>query len=144
MSHSEGPPSVNLDPESLNAMSRNFWNSAVLRAAIKLDVFSIFEEQRLTFEQMAEKIGADPRFLQAFLDACVALKLVEKDEGTYGNSASASRFLIKGKEQYVGDLILHITNHWDGWGKLDQLVRDGRTLLPFDSGFVDESTLCTR
>ena len=136
----QGPPPVNLDPESLNAMSRNFWNSAVLRAAIKLDIFSILEEQRLTFDQVAEKIGADPRFLQAFLDACGALNLVQKEEAKYGNSASASRFLIKGKEQYVGDLILHITNHWDGWGQLDQLVRDGRTLLPFESGFVDVPT----
>ena len=34
---------VTMDPESLNAMSRNFWNSAILRAGIKLNVFALLE-----------------------------------------------------------------------------------------------------
>lgn len=81
-----------------------------------------------------------PRFLEALLNACVALGMLEEDEGKYRNSPAASSFLIKGKQQYVGDLILHINNHWDSWGRLDQLVIEGRTQLPFESGFVDVPT----
>jgi len=143
--HAPEPPPVNMDPESLNSMSRDFWNSAILRAGIKLNVFSLLEtegsdSEGLSHNELVQNIGANPRFLHAFLDACVALRLLELQEGKYRNSPAASSYLIHGKEKYVGDLILHITNHWEGWGRLDQLVIDGKTLLPFESGFVDVPT----
>ena len=92
---------------------------------------------------LVQRIGANHRFLHAFLEACVALGLLELQNGTYRNSPAASSFLIEAKEQYVGDLILHITNHWDGWGRLDQLVMEGKTQVPFESGFVDVPTYWT-
>ena len=137
------PPAVDVDPESLNAMSRQFWNSAILRAGIKLGLFTMVEQRATSAEDLAKEIGADPRFLHAFLDSSVALGLLDVDSGLYRNSLAASSFLVPGKPQYVGDLILHITNHWDGWGSLDQLVKEGRTLLPFQSGFVDAETYWT-
>ena len=148
MAHAQGPPSVTMDPESLNAMSRNFWNSAILRAGLKLNVFALLESGEsssagLSLPDLVHRIGANQRFLHAFLEACAALGLLEQQDGTYRNSPAASSFLVKGKEQYVGDLILHITNHWEGWGRLDQLVKEGRTLLPFDAGFVDVPTYWT-
>lgn len=134
------PPQINLDPESLNGMSRNFWNSAILRAGIKLGVFELIENGPTDSVGLAIRLDASPRFLEALLNACVVLGLLEEENGQYGNSLAASSFLIKGKEQYIGDLILHITNHWDGWGRLDQLVLEGRTQFPFESGFVDVAT----
>ena len=148
MDHALGPPPLTMDPESLNVMSRNFWNSAILRAGIKLNVFALLEtgassSAGLSHHDLVQRIGANHRFLHAFLEACVALGLLELQDATYRNSPAASSFLIKGKEQYVGDLILHITNHWEGWGRLDQLVMEGKTLLPFESGFVDVPTYWT-
>src|SRR5919106_1673897 len=103
---------VDLDPESINALSRNFWNSAILRAGIKLDIFSLLEPEGLTYNETAQFLGAAPRFVHAFLNACVAL-------------------------------VLHITNHWESWGRLDQLVKEGKTLLPFETGYVDAPTYWT-
>ena len=145
MDQSLGPPPVTMDPESLDAMSRNFWNAAILRAGIKLNVFGLLEADSsnapgLSLNELSQGIGADDRFLHAFLEACVALGLLEQQDDSYRNSPAASSFLIKGKDQYVGDLILHITNHWEGWGRLDQLIMEGRTLLPFEAGFVDVPT----
>ena len=137
------PPAVDIDPESLNAMSRQFWNSAILRAGIKLGLFHMIEQRAASAEDLARKIGADTRFLTAFLDASVALGLLDVEGGSYRNSVAASSNLVPGKPQYVGDLILHITNHWDGWGSLDQLVKEGRTQLPYQSGFVDAETYWT-
>lgn len=64
-----GPPVVNMDPEILNAMSRNFWNSAILRAGIKLNIFSLLERSGLSHEELVNRVGANPRFLGAFLNA---------------------------------------------------------------------------
>lgn len=104
MDQSLGPPPVTMNPESLNAMSRNFWNSAILRAGLKLDVFGLLENNGskaagISGSELSEIIGADDRFLHAFLEACVALGLLEQQDGSYRNSPAASNFLIKGKDQ---------------------------------------------
>jgi cyclopropane fatty-acyl-phospholipid synthase-like methyltransferase len=139
-------PGGALDPERVNELSRRFWESAILRAGIKLGIFALLEGQALSADAVARRIDAHPRFVQALLDACVALGLLESAGGgddAYRNSPLASRCLLEGKPHYVGDLVLHITNHWASWGQLDRLVREGRTLLPFESGYVDAPTYWT-
>ena len=64
-------------------------------------------------------------------------------ESKYRNSSAASTLLVKGKQEYVGDLALHITNHWESWGHLDQLIKEGKTQLPYETGYVDALTYWT-
>ena len=134
------PAPDNLASERVNEMSRNFWNSAVLRAGIKLKVFSLLQGQALTVDEVAQACDANRRFMGAFLEASAALGLLDRAGDRYTDSAQAEAFLVPGKATYVGDLVLHITNYWHTWGKLDQLVREGRTELPFENGFVDAPT----
>jgi ubiquinone/menaquinone biosynthesis C-methylase UbiE len=129
--------------EQINELSRNFWNAAVLRAGIKLEVFSLLEGQAYSPPEVAQHLQANPRFVQAFLEACAALGLLQKTADTFTNSAVASAFLIPGKQDYVGNLVLHITNYWHTWGNLDTLIREGRTELPFENGFTDAATYWT-
>ena len=137
------PSSVDLDSERLNEMSRDFWNSAILRAGLKLGVFGLLEGASLSSEEVARRVNGAPRFVQAFLEACVVLGLLDKQGSGYTNSSLASRSLIKGKPRYVGDLVLHITNHWESWGRLAQVIREGKAPLPFESGYVDADTYWT-
>lgn len=129
-----------LDAERVNEMARMFWYSAILRAGIKLDVFSLLEDSKRTSTEVARSIEASPRYVQAFLDSCVSLELLEKRGDTYSNSNLASKFLAKGKKEYVGDHALHHTNTWAAWGQLDEIVKEGKTLLPFETGYVDAAT----
>lgn len=129
-----------LVPEYINEMSRDFWNSAVLRAGIKLSLFPLLEKRSLTASEVAQHLQANPRFVQAFLEACTALGLLQKNDGKFTNAPPASAFLIPGKPDYVGNLVLHITNYWYTWGNLDLLIREGRSELPFENGFTDAAT----
>ncbi len=129
-----------LDPERINELSRSFWNSAILRAGIKLGVFALLDMGGLTAEQVAHRIKASPRYVQAFLDSCIVLGLLDKQGDIYVDSPLASQSLVPGKDKYVGDLVLHITNHWETWGRLDKLIREGKTVLPFETGYVDAAT----
>ena len=131
---------VDLDAERVNELARNFWYSAILRAAIKLDVFSLLEGVSLTSQEVASGIGASPRYTQSFLNCCVVLDLLDSDDDKYTNSSLTSRFLVKNKPAYVGGHALHHTNTWASWGRLDEIVREGKTLLPYDTGFVDADT----
>jgi 2-hydroxy-4-(methylsulfanyl)butanoate S-methyltransferase len=130
--------------DKLYDLSFNYWNSGVLRAAVKLDLFSLLEKQPLSSEEVSQHLNAkNPRFVQAFLDACVVLELLDKEGGKFKNSALSNEFLVPGKPKYLGDHMRHITNHWNTWGKLDTLVVEGRTELPFENGFVDAPTYWT-
>ena len=136
-------PPVDLNPESINELARSFWHSAILRAGISLDVFSLLEGNGLTSDDIAQRIGASSGYVQAFLDSCAVLDLLDKREDTYTNSPVASRFLVKGKKEYVGDHALHHTNSWASWGRLDEIIREGKTLLPYETGYVDVATYWT-
>ena len=132
-----------MNPESINELARSFWSSAILRAGIKLDVFSILEGNSLTSDDIAQRTSASSRYVRAFLDSCAVLDLLDKRGDTYTNSSQASRFLVKGKKEYVGDHALHHTNTWASWGRLDDVIREGKTLLPYETGYVDTATYWT-
>ena len=131
-------------PEWVNKLSRQYWNSAIVRAGINLDIFSLLEDEALSSERIAEHLDAAPRFVEAFLEASAALGLLEKvDEDRYSITPESAAHLVPGKQGYVGDLVLHITNYWDSWGNLDKLITEGRTELPFENGFTDVPTYWT-
>ena len=136
-------PSGELDPEQINELARNFWYSAILRAGIKLDVFLLLENVPASSGEIAQRIGGSPRYVEAFLESCSVLGLLESKEGKYCNSPLTSKHLVKGKPEYVGDHALHHTNTWASWGRLDEIIIEGKTLLPFETGYVDADTYWT-
>ena len=131
---------ADLDPEQINELARNFWYSAILRAGIKLDVFCLLENVQATAGEVAQRIGGSPRYVEAFLESCSVLGLLDSEDDKYCNSVLTSRFLVKGKPEYVGDHALHHTNTWASWGRLDEIIIEGKTLLPFETGYVDADT----
>ena len=134
---------MGLEPERVNELARCFWYSAILRAGIKLGAFDLLENNSLTSDEVAQQLEASPRYIHAFLDACVVLDLVEKQGDKYTNAPLASGFLVKGKQQYVGDHALHHTNTWALWGHLDEIIKTGKSQLPFETGYVDAPTYWT-
>ena len=141
MSQAESP--IDLSAESVNELARCFWYSAILRAGISLGTFDLLENEMLNSDEVAKRISAAPGYVHAFLDSCVVLDLLTKEEGRYNNSPLASKFLVKGKKKYVGDHALHHTNTWALWGRLDEIIKEGKTQLPFETGYVDASTYWT-
>ena len=59
----------------------HFWNSAILRAGIKLGLFSLLDKkQPCSCQFIADSLNADFHFVQSFLESCVALSLLEKKQ----------------------------------------------------------------
>lgn len=124
-------------------ISFNYWNSAVLRAGVKLGLFNLLERQPLSATEIAQQLKTNLSFTSSFLETCIILGLIQKEQERYKNTEETSEFLVFGKPKYIGDHILHITNSWYTWGNLDRLIRDGRTELPFENGFVNADTYWT-
>lgn len=131
---------IDLDAEEINEIARALWYSGILRAGIKLDVFRLLSEEGLTAEAIARRIKGDERYVQAFLDACTVLGLLRKREDRYKASPVTAKFLDPRRPEYVGDHALHHTNTWPLWGRLDEIILEGKATPPFETGFVDRDT----
>ncbi|MDG0024691.1 methyltransferase [Trinickia sp. Y13] len=136
-------------PERLLQLGMGFWASKALLSAVELRVFSRLATRPHTAAELADGIGLHPRSALDFLDALVALNLLERDDGTYRNTPDADLFLDTAKPSYVGGL-LEMANArlYPFWGSLTEALRTGQPQNeakgggnPFDAMYRDEHRL---
>lgn len=104
-----------------------YWETKILLTAVKLDVFSALDRKSRTAEEVAQKVGADPRALSLLLNALVALGLLRKEGDRYENSKVAQTHLVRGEAEFVGHLLLLHDAEWGNWAKLEDALRTGRS-----------------
>ena len=100
-----------------------YWETKILLTAVRLDVFSALDGKRKTLSEVADRIGAHAPTLGLLLNALAAMRLLEKDGDSYGNSTAAATHLVRNSGQYIGHLLLLHDAEWDNWGKLEQTDR---------------------
>ena len=126
-------------PGPLFKLSSSYWGSCVLHAGLRLDVFSELGDTPLEGSDLAKRLGADERGLTTLLDALVALKLLTKKDGCFGNTEITSAFLVKDSARYAGHLILHHAQLLDSWRRLDEAVSSGKPVRARSSFSSDKS-----
>jgi hypothetical protein len=108
-----------------------FWGSKTLLSAIELDLFTVLANGPLDASTLGERLGLHPhlgqdkRGTRDFLDALVALKLLERsNDGMYRNTEATNIFLDRRKPSYVGG-ILEMANArlYGFWGSLTEALR---------------------
>jgi len=99
--------------------------SQVLFAAIKLNIFTTIAKGVNEIAELAKSVESDEQSLARLLNSLVSLNLLEKTDGRYFNKEGASRYLVKGKNNYLGNAIHHSSNLWDFWEGLDEQVKSG-------------------
>ncbi len=114
--------------ERINEMSRGFQQSATLYTAVEADVFAHFAHGPKTAAEIAKALGWDPRGTRIFLDALVALEILEKSSEHYANSVSAEMCLVPGSPGYQGNLIKHQRSGYLNWLHMDEALRTGRAV----------------
>ncbi|MBI2876364.1 MAG: methyltransferase domain-containing protein [Candidatus Tectomicrobia bacterium] len=115
-------PPVNRGP--LPEIAAGFWAPRVLHVAVKLEVFTRLSGRPLDLEGAARALGIQLRPAGRLLNACVALGLLEKEEGIYRNSALAEEFLVQGKPSYYGHFVSSMEALYREWVELEQAVRE--------------------
>ncbi|SED61706.1 methyltransferase [Streptomyces melanosporofaciens] len=115
-----------ISPEPILQVGLGFMASKALLTAVELDLFSQLAEAPRTGGDLAEALGLHPRGAADFLDALVALRILERSGGVYRNSPSADTFLDRKKATYVGG-ILEMANSrlYPFWGSLTEALRTG-------------------
>ena len=113
-------------PEGILALGLGFWGSKTLLTAVELGVFSELADGPLQGEELAARIGLHPRAWPDFLDALVALGMLTREDGAYGNTPETAAFLDRAKPSYIGGM-LEMANArlYPFWGSLTEALRSG-------------------
>jgi predicted O-methyltransferase YrrM len=132
-----------LDPEGgfeqLLDIGRGFQAAKMLTVATDLGVFDFLEEPRSAVEAAAW-LKADARAVGIFLNGLAALGLVKKEVDYFRNSRIASRYLVRGKDDYRGAILQHLEHTWErGWNDLKDTV-----LVGYPQGVEPETWVDTR
>ncbi len=118
---------IRYPPARLFYMATGFWVSQTLFAATDLGIFSRLEVQPLSAEECFRALNIGPRAAGALLAALVSLGLVRCRGGKYSNARLASRWLVKGKPDYLGEGIGMLRDRlYEPWGRLVEALRANR------------------
>jgi hypothetical protein len=114
-------------PDAILELGLGFWGSKTLLSAIELALFTELAKGALEGETLARRVGVHARAAKDFLDALVALRVLERVDGRYSNSREADLFLDREKPTYVGGM-LEMANArlYPFWGSLTEALRSGR------------------
>jgi SAM-dependent methyltransferase len=136
-------------PVNLLQLGMGFWGSKALLSAVELDVFTHLGKGSRNAVQLTDELGLHPRSALDFLDALVALQVLERENGLYRNTCETGLFLDRAQPGYIGG-ILQMANSrlYPFWGSLTEALRSGLPQNeakqggnPFDAIYRDERTL---
>ncbi|TFW56687.1 methyltransferase [Bradyrhizobium sp. MOS001] len=124
------PPAIGeaaVTPNKILQLGMGFWGSKTLLSAVELGVFSALASGPSDLETLRIKIGLHRRAAPDFLDALVALKMLERDGGVYRNTPETDMFLDRAKPSYVGGMLeMANTRLYGFWGSLTEALRSGQ------------------
>ncbi|HKP18229.1 MAG TPA: methyltransferase [Gaiellaceae bacterium] len=113
-------------PEPILQLGLAFWGSKTLLSAVELGLFTELAAGPLDGGELAARLDLHPRGARDFLDALVALGVLEREDGRYANTAATDVFLDRNKPSYVGGL-LEMANArlYPLWARLTDALRTG-------------------
>lgn len=111
-------------PVRLLDLATAYQRSKVLFALIELDVATLVAGGASSVAQLAPLLGTDPIATDRFLNACVAIGLLERERGEFRNTPEVERFLVRGTETYLGQAFRRYDrDSYPAWQDLTERLR---------------------
>jgi SAM-dependent methyltransferase len=104
----------------------SFMPARIILTANHYRIFDHCESGGKTAASLSRLVKTDGRATELLLNSLVSLGLLKKKGDRYGNTALSSRYLVKGKPQYQGDIMDHYNTLWDNWSGLDTVLKTGK------------------
>jgi hypothetical protein len=125
-------------PENLFKLAVGFWGSKAFLSAVELGVFSELAKGEADLATLSRNLGLHPRSARDFLDALVALGVLDRGGGKYRNSEEAELFLDRAKPSYLGGIFEMLNARLYGfWGSLTEALRTGEPQNEAKGGGAD-------
>lgn len=118
------PDSYIRDQVRVLTLAEGFFQSNVLFALLRLNVFEHMEEGAVSSTELSEKLGVRPETLVRLLNAGVALKILASQDGRTFQVAGPFRSVLlpTAGTSYLGDWLLNLEYFRDALAHLDEAV----------------------
>ena len=118
-------------PDAILQTAFGFWNSKVLLTAVTFDLFTKLGQRRLTGAQIGKELALHPRGIADFLDALVAMKFLEREDGgpdaKYFNTPATALYLDRHSPRYIGGILEMLNARlFKFWDDLPEALRTGK------------------
>jgi hypothetical protein len=113
-------------PAPILELGLAFWGSKTLLSAIELGLFTVLAGGPRSRDEIAGALRLHPRSARDFLDALVALRVLEREGDAYSNTRESDLFLDRAKPSYIGGM-LEMANArlYPFWGRLTEALHTG-------------------
>ena len=115
-----------LTPDRILQLGLGFCGPKAFLSAVELGVFTELGRGPADLAALTERLALHPRSARDFLDALVALGMLEREGEQYANTPETDYFLDRAKPSYVGG-VLELANArlYGFWGSLTEALRTG-------------------
>jgi 2-polyprenyl-3-methyl-5-hydroxy-6-metoxy-1,4-benzoquinol methylase len=114
----------------------SFMPARIILTANHYRIFDHCETRGKTAASLSRTLRTDSRATELLLNSLVSLGLLKKNGNRYSNAGLSSRYLVKGKPEYQGDIMDHYNVLWHNWSGLDTVLKTGK---PFRKAHDHES-----
>lgn len=103
-----------------------FWGSKTLLSAVELGVFTELARGPVDAEALRKRLDLHPRSARDFLDALVALGMLNREGDQYSNTPETDLYLDRNKSSYLAGMLEMANARLYGfWGSLTEGLRTG-------------------
>ena len=133
-------PAAQPNPSRIFQALNAFQQSAAMRAAIELDVFTAIGESQNTAAEIARRANASERGVRILCDYLTLSGFLTKDSMHYGLAPDAALFLDRRSPAYMGSAVrfLQAPEIVRAYDNLAEAVRKGGTAMPADGTVTPE------
>jgi hypothetical protein len=127
-----------VSPDRILEIGVGFWASKTLLSAVELGLWTELAQGPQSLEELSERLGLHRRSACDFLDALVALGVLQRDGGRYANTSETDVFLDRHKASYIGGLLEMANSRlYRYWGNLTEGLRTGLPQNEIQEGGLD-------
>lgn len=113
-------------PAEILRLGNTFCDAKALLTGVELGLFTVLADRPATVEEVRAELKLHGRGLSDLLNLLVALGLLERDAGRYGNTESTQRYLVRGTQSYIGGFLERSNrNLYPAYGRLSEALRTG-------------------
>jgi len=110
-------------------LSHSYWQSCVLHAAVRLDLFRKLGPSAMKVEEVAHLLKADVRGISLLLNALVTLDFLKKEGELFSLTIRSQKYLDDLSPQTMIHIVRHMINLYQYWGQLPQAVLTGKPVV---------------
>ena len=117
---------VKPSPDRLLQIGFGFWGTKTLLTAIEIGLYTELAKGPLDVEGVTKRFQFHPRSVRDFLDALVALGLLDRKRTKYANTRETALFLDRAKPSYIGGILEMCSRRlYKFWNDLPEGLRTG-------------------